>query len=47
MIVLSLGAFLITVVSAYPVYMKSAEDAVAWGLWDRAVFLVGAVVAGL
>lgn len=47
MILLSLGAFGVTVVNAYPRYLKTVPDAVAWGLWDSAVFLVGAAIAGL
>lgn len=47
MIMLSFGAFGIAVVTAYPEYLKTVPDAVAWGLWDSAIFLVGAVIAGL
>jgi hypothetical protein len=45
--VLSLIAFGLAVATAYPKYIKTVQGAVQWGLWDSAIFLIGAAIAGL
>jgi hypothetical protein len=47
MVALSLIAFGVAATSAYPRYLKTVPDALLWGLWDSAGFLVGVAISGI